>query len=179
MRITQIFSAMIPQKGEDWNSHRGHVQTVLRTFPALVAVLALALPAAASAGLTRSESSLLRQMNHVRAVHGLRPLRCDLHLERAARAHTHEMLLTNIFSHGAFGSRMLQFNVRGSTAGENLAWATGSRGSAAGLVAAWLASPAHRANLLEPSFTRVGIGELVGSFQGLSGAHVVTTDFAG
>jgi uncharacterized protein YkwD len=179
MRFTQIFRVMIPQKGEAWNSLCGQVQKVLRTFPALVAVLALALPAAASAGLTRSESSLLRQMNHVRAEHGLRPLRCDLNLERAARAHTHEMLLTNVFSHGAFGSRMLQFNVRMSTAGENLAWGTGSQGSAAALVAAWLASPPHRANLLEPSFTRVGVGELVGPFQGLSGAHVVTTDFAG
>ena len=179
MRFTQIFSPMIPQKGEARNWLPGHFQTVLRTFPALVAVLALALPAAASAGLSRSESSLLRQMNHVRAVHGLRPLRCDLHLERAARAHTHEMLQTNVFSHGAFGTRMLQFNVAGTTAGENLAWATGSRGSAGALVAAWLASPAHRANLLEPSFTRVGVGELVGPFQGLSGAHVVTTDFAG
>jgi uncharacterized protein YkwD len=117
-------------------------------------------------------------MNHVRAAHGLRPLRCDLHLERAARAHTHEMLQSNVFSHGAFGSRMLQFNVRASMAGENLAWATGQEGSAAQLVAAWLASPDHRANLLEPSFTRVGVGELVGPFQGLSGAHVVTTDFA-
>jgi uncharacterized protein YkwD len=74
---------------------------------------------------------------------------------------------------------MLQFNVRMSTAGENLAWGTGSQGSARALVAAWLASPPHRANLLEPSFTRVGVGELVGPFQGLSGAHVVTTDFAG
>ena len=159
---------------------------MLRTFPALVAVLALALPAAASAGLTRAsaglthrESTLLQQMNHIRTEHGLRPLRCDLHLERAARAHTHEMLVTNVFSHGAFGSRMLQFNVQMSTAGENLAWGTGSHGSSAALVAAWLASPPHRANLLEPSFTRVGVGELVGPFQGLSGAHVVTADFAG
>ena len=45
-------------------------------------------------------------------------------------------------------------------AGENLAWGTGSRGTARGIVAAWLASPEHRANLLRPSFARVGIGDL-------------------
>ena len=74
---------------------------------------------------------------------------------------------------------MLQFNVTGSLAGENLAWGTGFRGSAKGIVAAWLNSPEHRANLLRPSFTRVGIGDLVGSFQGYGGANVVTADFAG
>jgi uncharacterized protein YkwD len=74
---------------------------------------------------------------------------------------------------------MLQFDVTGHLAGENLAWGTGSRGTAGGVVAAWLASPEHRANLLRPSFTRVGIGERVGAFEGAGGAEVVTADFAG
>jgi uncharacterized protein YkwD len=74
---------------------------------------------------------------------------------------------------------MARFNVTGRLAGENLAWGTGARGTAQGIVAAWLASPEHRANLLRPSFTRVGISDLVGSFRGHSGAHVVTADFAG
>jgi hypothetical protein len=37
----------------------------------------------------------------------------------------------------------------------------------------------HRANLLRPSFRRVGVGDLVAVFQGVAGAHVVTADFAG
>jgi uncharacterized protein YkwD len=44
---------------------------------------------------------------------------------------------------------------------------------------AWLASPEHRANLLRPGFTRIGIGDLVGGFGGRDSAHVVTADFAG
>jgi uncharacterized protein YkwD len=139
----------------------------------------LALPAPALAGLSRSESVLLRQMNRVRAEHGLRRLRYDPHLERAARAHTSEMLRTDIFAHGSFGTRMLQFDVTGSTAGENLAWTTRALGSARTIIAAWLASPEHRANLLEPSFTRVGVGALLGAFQSCPRAQVVTTDFAG
>jgi uncharacterized protein YkwD len=146
---------------------------------AVSAVLALVLPASALAGMSRSETSLLREMNRVRAEHHLGALRFDAHLERAARAHSREMIGSGVFTHGAFGSRMLQFNVTGKLAGENLAWGTGFRGSAQGIVIAWLNSPEHRANLLRPSFTRVGIGNLVGSFQGYGGAHVVTADFAG
>lgn len=146
---------------------------------AVVAALALVLPSTALAGMTRTETSLLHEMNRVRAEHGLGLLRFDAHLERAARAHSMEMLGTGVFQHGAFGSRMLQFNVTGRLAGENLAWGTGVRGTTQGIVAAWLASPEHRANLLRPSFTRVGVSNLVGTFQGYRGAHVVTADFAG
>jgi uncharacterized protein YkwD len=146
---------------------------------AVIAALVLVLPAAALGGSTRSETSLLREMNRVRAEHGLGRLTADTHLIRAARSHSREMLGTNVFQHGAFSSRMAQFNVTGTLAGENLAWGTGARGTAQGIVVAWLASPGHRANLLRPSFTRVGISDLLGSFRGYRGAHVVTADFAG
>ena len=74
---------------------------------------------------------------------------------------------------------MLQFDVQSTVTGENLAWGTGPLRTASAIVAAWLASPEHRANLLRPAFSRVGIGDLVGAFQGHGGAHVVTADFAG
>ena len=152
---------------------------MLRWFPALAAALALVLPAAASAGVTRPERQLLERMNLTRVEHGLRPLRLDVHLERAARSHSRSMLTTGVFAHGAFAQRMLEFDVTGSLAGENLAWGTGALGSARGVVSAWLASPEHRANLLRPRFTRVGIGIDVGAFLGRPGARVVTADFAG
>ena len=153
---------------------------MVKCFLVVAATLALLAPAAASAaGLSQSEASLLRQMNLVRDRHGLRPLAFDRHLERAARVHSREMIATGVFAHGAFGSRMLQFDVTGSLAGENLAWGTGYRGGARGVVAAWLASPEHRANLLRPSFRRVGIGAIAGTFLGHRGARVVTADFAG
>jgi uncharacterized protein YkwD len=146
---------------------------------AVSAAFALVAPAAALAGSAGSSSALLREMNRVRAQHGLVRLTVDSHLQRAARSHSQEMLGSDVFQHGAFGSRMSKFSVTGRLAGENLAWGTGAYGTARGIVAAWLASPEHRANLLRPSFTRVGIGDLVGSFRGHRGAHVVTADFAG
>jgi uncharacterized protein YkwD len=145
----------------------------------LCALLALAFPLAAIAGPSAHESALLREMNRVRAAQGLAPLRADSHLQQAAVAHSREMLASNTFAHGAFATRMVRYKVSFSTAGENLAWGTGSLASAHSIVAAWLASPEHRANLLRPSFRRVGIGDLAGTFQGYSGARVITADFAG
>src|SRR4051794_30887314 len=145
---------------------------------ALAAALVLCAPAAAHRGATRSEATILSEMNDVRAQYGLAPLALDPRLVHAARAHSRDMLASNVFDHGAFADRMSQFDVTGGLAGENLAWGTGPRGSAQGVVVAWLASPEHRANLLRQSFTRVGIGDLVGPFQGHARAHVVTADFA-
>jgi uncharacterized protein YkwD len=149
----------------------------------LVSVLlltALALTGTASAAaLTRPESSLLQELNRVRRTHGLVALRGDARLQRAARAHSAEMLRSGSFSHGDFALRMRRFGVRGSFAGENLAWGVGARAAAPTIVAEWLASPGHRANLLRPGFRRIGLGRLVGTFAGYSGAAVVTADFAG
>lgn len=151
----------------------------LTALGAAIVVLVLTAATTAAAGLTRAEARLLRDLNRVRSAHLLPPLRYDPRLQRAARAHTREMLETGIFQHGAFGTRMLQYDVRGSLTGENLAWATGTRATASAIVRAWLASPEHRANLLRPGFTRIGIGDLVGVFLGFDSAHVVTADFAG
>lgn len=141
---------------------------------------ALASPVAAAFGSGTHESTLLGEMNQVRTEHGLAPLRLDPNLEQAAVAHTREMLTSDTFGHGAFGARMLRFNVSFSIAGENLAWGTGRLASPRSIVAAWLASPEHRANLLRPSFRRIGLGDLVGTaFQGHDDVRVVTADFAG
>ena len=157
------------------------IPRVLKRLTALgAALLVLVLfTTTAAAGLTRAETRLLKDLNRVRAAHGLAPLRYDPHLQRAARAHSRDMLISQIFQHGAFGARMVRFDVRGTLTGENLAWGNGPFGSASAIVRAWLASPEHRANLLRPRFTRIGIGDLVGPFLGYDGAHVVTADFAG
>ncbi|HET7449112.1 MAG TPA: CAP domain-containing protein, partial [Gaiellaceae bacterium] len=131
---------------------------MVRAAAAVAAVIALAVPALSqAAGMSSPEASLLRQMNLVRAQHGLGPLTFDGHLQLAARAHSREMIAAGVFRHGAFASRMARFRIEGSIAGENLAWGTGAYGSARGVVAAWLSSPEHRANLLKPSYRRVGV----------------------
>jgi uncharacterized protein YkwD len=89
------------------------------------------------------------------------------------------MLQNNVFTHGDFHGRMVSFHVRGPQAGENLAWGSGSYAEPATIISEWLASPEHRANLLRPGWTRIGIGLVRGTFLGNADTTIVTTDFAG
>jgi uncharacterized protein YkwD len=89
------------------------------------------------------------------------------------------MLRENIFTHGAFVERLARSGARGPAFGENLAWVAGRRAGARNIVRMWLASPGHRATLLRPGWTRVGIGARVGHFLGLPDTTVVTANFAG
>jgi uncharacterized protein YkwD len=146
-------------------------------FVGLVVLLVSA--PAGGAPMSGGERSVLAEMNRVRAAHGLPALRHDPTIHRAARSHTRTMLARNVFTHGDFRGRMIRFRVRGPRLAENLAWGSGSAGSARSIVQMWLNSPPHRANLLHRGFRRVGVGALVGSFSGTTGARVVTADFAG
>jgi uncharacterized protein YkwD len=118
-------------------------------------------------------------MNAVRVQHGLTPLRVDPRLERAARGHSRRMLRTGTFYHGEFAARIRSAGVRTPRIGENLAWAAAQLALARMVVEMWLASPAHRANLLHPRYRLVGIGAPVGPFAGYPSVHMVTADFAG
>ena len=155
------------------------MSTKKKIFVAFLATFALLGPAAGAQArtLSGSEASLLQTMNAVRASHGLASLRVDVHLVRAARGHTADMLHRQYFAHGSVAGRALAAGARGPLYGEDLAWATGL--TAQWVVNAWLNSPAHRAVLLRPGFTRVGIGIAFGTFAGHGGAGVVTADFAG
>jgi uncharacterized protein YkwD len=136
-------------------------------------------PATGAATQASTATTLLRGVNHTRAAHHLRALRLDARLVRAARSHSQEMLRGDYFAHGDFHGRMVAFHVHGPTAGENLAWGSGQYATPATVIAEWLASPEHRANLLRPGWTRIGIGLARGTFLGNAAATVVTADFAG
>ena len=64
--------------------------------------------------------------------------------------------------------------------GENLYWTSGAA-SATDSMKAWMASPPHRANILDPAWRQIGIAtasssDAAGVF-GNVGATVITTDF--
>jgi uncharacterized protein YkwD len=148
-------------------------------------VTALAAGSVAARGTTASrgalssrETALVVAINAVRTLHLLPALRIDRHLLRAARAHSRDMLRKQYFAHGDFGERMSAFHVSGTLFAENLVWGSGVM-SAAAAVAAWLASPPHRANLLDPSLRRIGVATPLGQFDGFSTATMITADFAG
>jgi uncharacterized protein YkwD len=152
-----------------------HIRAVvLAVFVALALV-----PAGSAATLSKSERSLLGAVNDVRAAHNLRPLKVDPKLVSTARAYSATMLQQDVFTHGAFAERLARSGARGPAFGENLAWGTGRYARASRVVRMWMESPGHRANLLRPGWTRIGLGARVGNFMGYDGAVVITADFAG
>jgi len=129
--------------------------------------------------LNSSERALLGAVNDVRAANSLRPLKLDATLVRAARDYSATLIRRDVFTHGSLGPRLARYGARGPVFGENLAWGKGPTATARGIVRGWLASPGHRANLLRPGWTRIGIGSRTGAFLGYTDATVVTADFAG
>ena len=60
--------------------------------------------------------------------------------------------------------------------GENLAWGTGELATPRAIVSAWMASPGHRANILQPAYREIGFGVVAGNpaARGTGGATFVT-----
>ena len=66
---------------------------------------------------------------------------------------------------------------RAWTVGENLAWGSGKRSTPREIVAAWMNSPGHRANILQRRFREIGIGVVFGAPRRASStAATYTTD---
>lgn len=91
------------------------------------------------------------------------PLAHDTLLEAAAQAHAQDMAQRNFFDHrGSDGSRAAQRVTRAGfrwrDVGENIA---GGQTSAESVVAGWLASPGHCANLMRREFTHMGVAYAV------------------
>lgn len=123
--------------------------------------------AAAGTALSEVEADVLAYTNDVRAEHGLAPLAANQALERAARAHSADMLKNDYFDHvdrsGCDpGCRITNAGYAWQAFGENIhmmsGYGLGAEGTAHKIVDDWLASPGHRANLLNATYTDVGIG---------------------
>jgi uncharacterized protein YkwD len=151
------------------------------TCTALLIAIGIAAPAAHAAPRhpTRVEAETVRLINQVRAHKGLKPVRLDLRLWRAARHHTSDMLRRRYFAHGATTERLSRYVKGAGVVGETLAWGSGAYSSPARTIESWLRSPPHRAVLLDPDFRFVGVGSRGGPFQGQSWARVYTADFRG
>jgi uncharacterized YkwD family protein len=106
------------------------------------------------------EREVVRLVNEIRRSNGLSELALNEELSRVARIKSEDMAENNYFSHNSptYGSpfdMMKKFGISYRTAGENIA--KGQR-SAQAVVDAWMNSEGHRANILNPSFTQIGVG---------------------
>jgi uncharacterized protein YkwD len=112
------------------------------------------------AGLAGTAAEVIALTNAERAAAGLPPLADDRLLTNAAQAHSADMVARDFYSHTSpDGSEPWhRASAAGSThrtVGENIA--CGQR-SPAEVVRGWMDSPGHRANILKPAFTHIGIG---------------------
>jgi uncharacterized protein YkwD len=102
--------------------------------------------------------------NESRRAAGLPPLRPDDRLTSAARAKLFDMLKRDYFAHRAPDGRqpwafMQAAGYRFVAAAENLAKGYDSE---ADVQHAWMRSTGHRANILNPRFTEVGVADAQG-----------------
>ncbi|MBQ9552788.1 MAG: SafA/ExsA family spore coat assembly protein [Clostridia bacterium] len=106
------------------------------------------------------EREVIRLVNEARASYGLKPLTENWELSRVARYKSQDMRDRHYFSHTSptYGSpfEMIKaFGLSYRTAGENIAY--GYRTPKA-VVDGWMNSSGHRANILNASFTQIGVG---------------------
>ncbi|EIM25968.1 CAP domain-containing protein [Microvirga lotononidis] len=136
------------------------------------------------------EQFMLELVNRERAQTGAQPLAFNGNLNDSADSHSSWMIATDTFSHtGSGGStstdRMVQagYAFSGSWAsGENIAWAStrapdGLQDEVELLHANLMNSPGHKANILNGTFSEIGIGFDTGAYQSWDSAFV-TQNFA-
>lgn len=112
------------------------------------------------ASMNAYEKEVIRLVNEIRVANGMGELTADEELSRVARIKSQDMKDNNYFSHTSpvYGSpfdMMKNFGISYKTAGENIV-----RGQATpqAVVDGWMNSSGHRANILNASYNRIGVG---------------------
>lgn len=120
-------------------------------------------------------SEVIRLTNVQRASNGLPALSENSTLDSAALAKGNDMLAKGYWAHFAPDgtspwSFFLSFGYRYRYAGENLARDFSDPNSA---VNAWMNSPSHRENILNPNYKEIGVGVVQGSLAGADTTIIV------
>jgi uncharacterized protein YkwD len=143
------------------------------------------IPVAATVPAARAATLCL--VNAERTSRGLRALRQNSRLEKAARGQSDDMVRRNYFAHVSPGgsdpvSRLTKVHYITSriswAIAENLGWGDGTLATPRAIVVAWMNSPPHRVNMLNPAYREAGVGVSPGAPQSvpLPGA-TYTIDF--
>jgi uncharacterized protein YkwD len=107
-------------------------------------------------------------INQERARNNVLPLQTNATLERVAQEHSEDMVGKDYFAHTTPDGETQQERVLASgyipnsqvgyTIGENIAWGTLYLATPSSIVAAWIASPEHLANILNSEYRESGVG---------------------
>jgi uncharacterized protein YkwD len=134
-----------------------------------------------------ARTTILCLLNLERSSRGLPPLRANKRLHKASQKHNRLMDGTGCFAHLCPREKPLSKRVKKTgyfvgassfAVAENIAWGGESAGSPVSIVDAWMHSSGHRANILSPDLSEIGIGFSLGSpNDGSEVAGTYTTDF--
>jgi uncharacterized protein YkwD len=133
-------------------------------------------PEPAPNDMSAAEKQAFDLLNIDRAKYGLAPLKSNSQLMQLAGNYSQDMINRKFFAHNnpeglSPFDRMQSAGISYRYAGENLA----INRSISGAELAFMNSSGHRANILNPNYTEVGIGVRVGS----NGSVYVTQEFIG
>ncbi|MDF1497302.1 MAG: CAP domain-containing protein [Patescibacteria group bacterium] len=171
----------VPHEG---NGHVPHVlkhrtlfgySVIILLLKVLVVVTPIMLPSASLYSSAITASNVILLTNQTRANIGLSGLVQNSKLMAAAQAKAMDMLKNQYFAHNSPDGLSPWYFIKSQgyayeRAGENLAV---HYTSAEGVHEGWLASPAHRANIVKEEFTEIGVGVVNGDFEGFPSTIVV------
>ncbi len=111
------------------------------------------------------ELKVLELVNAERAKYGLSALSWNDELAQVARAHSKDMATRGFFSHNTPEGktpfdRIKSAGISYRSAGENIA---AGQKTPEEVVEAWMNSEGHRANILNSSYTQIGVGYVTGN----------------
>lgn len=114
------------------------------------------------------ESAIFTMVNQERANAGLSALTHETALRNVARLHSIDMAAKGYFAHNAPdgktpANRLTDANIGFSAWAENIRWVSAPRTNVANDImyeagAGWMNSAGHRANILNPNLTQIGVG---------------------
>jgi len=106
------------------------------------------------------QNQVIQLVNEQRTANGLKPLTANAPLTNTATLKSQDMAKLNYFDHTSptYGSpfdMMKKYGITYRAAGENIAM---GQTTPAQVMQGWMNSPGHRANILNASFTQIGVG---------------------
>ena len=146
----------------DFRNGSGDGPLLAMAAPFSQKVIATVSPPPESTTLSALEAAILTLTNQERQSRGLAPLHLSSRLTDAARHHAGNMARFDQMAHTLPGadlpdleSRLRYYGYNYRMAGENIAW---NYPDAQAVMAGWMNSSGHRANILNAGFTEIGIG---------------------
>lgn len=111
------------------------------------------------------EKEVFNLVNIERSKNDLAALELDIAVTSVARNKSQDMMANNYFAHqsptyGSAGEMLRRFGIEWSAWGENIAM---GQKTPKEVMTAWMNSEGHRANILNPDFTKLGVGYVTNS----------------